>query len=109
MDPRYSLIANGVGSPQLCYVLGDLYHKIDVYTCILTPDQSVANCYISIEARAEFLCEKYTDLVPDRDPQGNLPSNKKLSQIFCGHYYCDTSFKSDYVHWLYQQSQQRHG
>lgn len=101
MDPGTSLIANQVGDPKLCYVLGDLEHKHTVYLCILTPKLEVANRHISIDKRAEWLCDHRPDLLPERDAQGNLPSTKHLSSIFCGHFYSDPTLAREYTSWLY--------
>lgn len=100
MAPALSLIANGVGDTRLTAVIGDLRHKIDVYTHILTADLAKANCYITVDARAEYLLTHRPDEVPDLDPQGNPPSNRQLSHIFCGLYYTDIEFVQEYQVWL---------
>lgn len=100
MDPTYSLLANGVGNTKLVAVLGDLQHKIAVYIHCGTPDIVQANRFITTHARAEYLFLHEPDCVPDPDPQGNPPSDKTLSHIFCGLFFADPEFVRKYHNWL---------
>jgi len=95
-------------SLQFPAILGDAQHRIDVYLACNRFDAPVVDSYLTGLAQSNWLRTHRPDLVPGRDPSGNLPSIARLSTIFEANYWSCVSFRSQYLRWLYEQDVRRY-
>lgn len=80
---------------QFASVLGDLYHKRDVYIAFGYVG-SHPQFFFSNTQRAFWLREYHPELVPT-----GSPNSKTLATIFECNYYANPEFVSEYCNWLY--------